>query len=367
MHVGPTSEFQDLIEAQVQRADALLRLDQFAAADAEASKVLSVDAEHVGAHLVRGAARLAQGQWTRGFEDWQWRERSSAADRLRRFVRQPRWTGDPLAGRTLLVYADDDVAATVHALRWLLPLRAQSGRIVLAVASTLVPLLTVNGVADTVRALSDPVPPHDVQAPLGDLPRLLGLTEDQTVKAPSTAYLRAPRVMDGAIAAWCATQPSAGVRIGLVWSTARAGSGESSASAVPFADFLPLLGRDDVSWMSLQLGERSADLAPWTRHVTILDPSALISHAGHVAQLLTQCDAILTIDDAIAHLAGALGKRTWVLLPYAGIGWRWASGLQGAPWYGSVELIRQREPGRWDDVMAQLGARCGGLAAAPRR
>jgi len=130
----------------------------------------------------------------------------------------------------------------------------------------------------------------------------------------------------------------------------------------------PLLRRDDVTWVSLQTGARATDLARLPRRVRVHDAAPSLTTFAHTAQLLLQLDAVITVDSAVAHLAGALGRRCWLMLPQVGLDWRWAAEHEEQRWYHSVEPVRQTTAGDWRQAVLALEAQVATLAtAAPER
>jgi tetratricopeptide (TPR) repeat protein len=350
-------------EAQANRSAALMFVGRYDEADAAAQAVLQRVPDHANAHFNRAMALLARGAWAEGWREYEWRERTTLLEGMRRKWTQPRWEGEPLAGRTILVHAEQGFGDTLQFVRWLVPLRATGARVILVAPSPLQSLLAGSEVADVVLSFTDPVPAHDVQVALTALPHRLALHSTSAVMAGSTPYLKVPAVMDAALAAWSAELPGDRPRIGLVW----AGSGthvNDMHRSIPLGVFEPLLKRTDVTWVSLQQGERAADLGKLPRRLTLQDPSALLTTFQRTGQLLRQLDAVITIDSAVAHLAGALGRRTWLLLPAVGLDWRWAAESTGQRWYASVEAIRQEKAGEWRGAMLEVQARLGGLVAA---
>jgi tetratricopeptide (TPR) repeat protein len=351
------------LEAQANRSAALMFVGRYDDADQAARSVVARAPEHANAHFNRAMALLARGDWVDGWREYEWRERTSLLDNMRRKWTQPRWEGEPLEGRTILVHAEQGLGDTLQFVRWLAPLRARGARVVLAVPTALQSLLAGSEVADVVVSFSDPMPAHDVQVALTSLPHRLGLHTAAAVMGSAAPYLKVPAVMDASLAAWCAELPGDRPRIGLVW----AGSGthvNDMHRSIPVGVFEPLLKRTDVTWVSLQQGERAVDLTKLPRRLSLQDPSALLTTFQRTGQLLRQLDAVITIDSAVAHLAGALGRRTWLLLPQVGLDWRWAAETPAHRWYASVEPIRQAAAGEWRQAVLEVQARLGGLVAA---
>jgi hypothetical protein len=223
-------------------------------------------------------------------------------------------------------------------------------------------------VADEVVAFGDPMPAHDVQVPLTALPHRLPLHADADVMGDGAPYLRPADGLAPPLAAFLEALPAGAPRIGLVW----AGSGthvNDMHRSIALGVFEPLLRRGDVTWVSLQTGDRAADLAALRRRLVVHDAAPLLTSFHETAQLLQQLDGVITVDSAVAHLAGALGIRCWLLLPRIGLDWRWAAEHDGARWYATVTSIRQDAPGGWGVVMPALQAvldAFSGRARAPR-
>ena len=282
---------------------------------------------------------------------------------MRRVWTQPRWEGESLAGRTVLVHAEQGFGDTLQFVRWLKPLRTLAARVVFVAPSALVTLLQGSDVADQVVAFTDALPPHDVQVPLTGLPHRLSLHTDEAVMGSGAPYLRAAPVMDAQLAAWCAELPHDRLTVGLAWAGSATHVNDRHRS-LSLGLLEPLLRRSDVTWVSLQTGERAGDLEKLPRRITVHDPTALLTSFGRTAQLVRQLDAVLTVDSAVAHLAGAFGRRCWLLLPRIGRDWRWAAEQNGRRWYTGVEPIRQQTPGEWREELQAVDARMTGLAAA---
>jgi hypothetical protein len=179
--------------------------------------------------------------------------------------------------------------------------------------------------------------------PLSSLPRLCG-----EMPAPG-AYLRADATR---VAKWAArlAPDSPGPRVGIVW----AGSPEhqnDSKRSVHFATFAPLLSVPGVRWVSLQRGTAQLQVAD----VAVYDAGSELDDFTETMGLLGALDLLITVDTAVAHLAGAMGRPVWILLPYAP-DWRWLLGRDDTPWYPTARLFRQSAPGDWAPVLARVRA-----------
>lgn len=254
-----------------------------------------------------------------------------------------RWRGEAAAGRTLLLQAERDDADTLQFCRYAPLVRERAGWVIVRCPAELAPLLSTLEGVDEVVATGRPLPPFDLFAPLLSLPAIFR-TQPEGVPA-RVPYLRA----DGQRAdAWRHRLPAEGLRVGLSW-VGHGENGETVAGgrldlpmlrpllACPGVRFVGLDGEvGDSRLMAFEFGGGERSLA---------DKAALLS----------TLDLVITADGPLAHLAGALGKPTWILLP-AGADWRWLRERADTPWYPRARLFRQRTSGHWDDVIARVGA-----------
>ncbi len=213
---------------------------------------------------------------------------------------------------------------------------------VLAAPESLHPVLRTLG--GGVQVISDDAipPPFDAHIPLMSLPLAFG-TALESIPA-QVPYLQAgPEV----VARWEARLgPAAGPRVGLVWSGSPAHENDRHRSIPPERLKPPL--SPGVDWVSLQKDALPQDPA-------VRDLSALIGDFGDTAALIALMDLVITVDTSVAHLAGAMGKPVWILLPF-NPDWRWLRDREDSPWYPSARLFRQRAPGGWESVIAEVKA-----------
>ncbi len=314
------------------------RLDEALAA-CEAAIALRPD--FAQAHWNRATACLLGGDFRTGFTEYEWRKRHDRFSRDFLDLPGPLWAGEALAGRTILVHAEQGLGDTIQFSRFL-PLLAERGaRVALACDARLIPLLrTLSGVAEVV-ARGGTLPPYDCWVDQMSLPRLFGLTPE-TIPAPG-GYLCADA---DRVAAWRAALPP-GRKVGLVWAGNPLHSNDRRRSLPP-AQLARLLGAArGFTFVSLQVGPRAAEAAG------LPDFSAHLTDYAATAALVAALDLIVTVDTSVAHLAGALGVPTWVMLPFAP-DWRWILGRNDTPWYASLRLVRQQRPGDWDGVVDEI-------------
>ena len=340
------------IEAWANLSAAFNFLDRYVEGVRAAEEALARAPQHAGAHFNRGVALLALGHWSEGWRAFGWRTRTALLGGRSAPSDAPVWDGGTRAGQTVLVYAEQGFGDTLQFVRYLPLVRARSMQVVLVCQRPLVRLLHAQQLADVVLPEGAALPPHDVQVSLSSLPEVLRLHTDAEVVVSDALYLHV-------------NTPSAAARygrprIGLVWAGHPTHVNDVHRS-IGLAPFTSLLARDEVQWVSLQAGPRSGEieslgLTPLFERAA-RDPRDFAETAATVATL----DAVITVDSAVAHLSGAMGVPTWLLLPRIGLDWRWMVGGppvdgEASPWYRSVRTVRQRTPRAWDDVMATVGA-----------
>lgn len=300
------------------------------------------------AHYNLGLMLLVAGRYEEAWPEWEWRFRADPA-LAQRFTR-PLWTGGPLAGRTLLVHAEQGIGDMVQFCRYV-PLLPRDGRVVLEVHKPLTGLLRqLDGVAEVV-AIGDPLPAHDLRCPMMSLPLALGLRRATDI--PSTVpYLRADPARVAAWRARVADLP--GRRVGVVWAGNPERMRMDRRRSVTVAALAPLAAVPGVSLVSLQKGPAAGQLPPGM----MADWTGDLDDFTATAALIETLDLVIGVDTAVLHVAGALGKPAWLLNRYDTC-WRWELGCTDSRWYPTLRQFRQTVPGVWDDVVARV---CAALA-----
>ena len=331
-----------LIEAHVSLGFILTAQGRLAEAIEALDGAVRAHPDNVQAHWNLATAALLAGDLPRGFAEYEWRKRH---DRFRRdFINLPGpiWDGGDPRGRTILVHAEQGLGDTIQFGRYLTLIARRGGTPVLACEPSLIPLL--NSIAG-VQVISkfDPLPPYDAWIDQMSLPRVFGTTLD-TIPCPA-GYLSANPEL---IAAHRATLPPTRC-IGLVW----AGNPlhRNDRRRTPPAGLFPPPGTFlDCHVVSLVPGRTLPGIAP---------PARPLTDYAETAALIAALDLVVTVDTSVAHVAGALGRPAWVLLPYAP-DWRWMLNRNDTPWYDSLRLFRQPSPGDWRSVIASVGAALAG-------
>lgn len=260
----------------------------------------------------------------------------------------PRWHGEPLAGKTVLVWTEQAFGDTIQFVRYLSLLAQQGARVLLY--NHLRPLQrllhSLPGVTACVDA-EDSVPAVDYQVPLLSLPGLFRTTA-ATIPHDMVPYL-APD--PASVRRWQRELPrKTGVRVGLCWAGRPEPDPRRSAT---LADLAPLCRLTGVTFYSLQLGEAAAQAISPPQGMYLQDLTTGIRDFEDTAALLLQLDLVISVDTSVAHLAGALGLPVCVLLPFVP-DWRWMLSRQDCPWYPTMRLFRQQRPGDWAGAVDEL-------------
>lgn len=291
---------------------------------------------------------LLQGNLEQGFRayDWRWR----AVPGLRRLpLAAPVWDGNDAAGKTILVADEQGFGDCLMFCRYLPLLRARGARVVYACSLPLAPLLHGWDGADQVIPITAAAQVAcDAHCSLLDLPQLMGTTPE-TIPA-NVPYLKAP---EGAAPEDVVATDH--LRIGLVWAGNPKHKHDSRRS-IALAQFSRIFGVPGVRYYNLLRPDdlRGDDAAQFVKY-DLVDRGAMFGDFADTARCVAALDLVITVDTAAAHLAGALGKAVWVLLPFAP-DWRWQTGRGDSPWYPGMKLYRQPQPGDWDAVLAQVRA-----------
>jgi tetratricopeptide (TPR) repeat protein len=331
-----------LAEAHASLGFLLTSTGRLAEAAAACDEAIRLRPEFAQAYWNRSFTELLAGDYARGWEDYEWRKRHDRFGKHFRRLAGPEWHGEALAGRRLLVFAEQGLGDTIQFARFLPLLRALGAHVMLACAPSLRTLLGQLPVE--VVAKDTTLPPYDLWIDQMSLPRLLGA--DAHGIPAAGGYLAADPLR---LAAWRGRLPP-GPLVGLVW----AGNPEHSNDArrsMPAASLAPLLACRRARFVSLQVGA-NPDVA---RRLGLIDCTAALTDFAETAALVSALDLVVAVDTSTAHLAGALGRPTWVVLPYAP-DWRWMVGRDDSPWYASMRLFRQRRPGDWSELIGRVVA-----------
>jgi len=337
-------------EALYNRANALRDLHRHRDAVDSYERALAIKPDYAAAHWNLADCRLLLGDFDRGWEEYEWRWKIDLAGHERTRFPQPLWLGDfDLRGRTILLYSEMGFGDTLLFCRYAKQVAALGARVVLQVQPALVPLLeSLEGVAQVV-ASGALLPAFDCQCPLMSLP--LAFKTNLGNLPAEIPYLRSDPAR---VAAWrrkLGTE-KARPRIGLVWSGSM--KLKNDRRSMPLAQMLRLVG-DWAEWLSLQTEVRAPDLPLLATRADLRDLGGQLTDFADTAALIDLLDVLVTVDTSIAHVAGAMGKPAWILLPFDPHDWRWMLDRHDSPWYPTARLFRQPVSGDWASVIGNVG------------
>jgi ADP-heptose:LPS heptosyltransferase len=286
---------------------------------------------------------LMRGELAQGFAAYEARKRlpeTPAPD-----FRQPAWDGGPVGGKRILLYPEQGLGDVLLFVRFARELKRRGATVIVLCQALLKDLLRTVDFIDHVVAEGEPLPEFDLHASMVSLPHLCRVDFDAL---PGEPYLRAPagsRIKLGRI-------DKARLRIGIYWA-GMPGRPQDRQRSVPFARFMELAGDRELLVFSLQGGVHQKDIQQFGAGGLVHDVGRGIFDFAEAATALSQLDLLISIDAPIAHLAAAMGLKTWVLLPST-VDWRWQLGGTRTPWYPTARLFRQPRPGDWDPVFADV-------------
>jgi len=332
-------------------ANALKDKREFDEAIAVYRQTIALSPDLAEAHNNLALALLVSGQFEEGWREHEWRWLCKSFPSPRRTFTRPRWNGSPLAGQTILVHAEQGFGDAIQFVRYVPVLAKRGGRVIFECPSELTRLMQRVTGMETIEIITrtklddSALPPFEVHAPLMSLPLLLAIPE------PAGDFPRPPyiRVEAALCNAWRARiKPSERLKVGLAWAGSLKHS-EDARRSISLRALTPLL-RSGAELYSLQFGDAAKQ--NW-------DGSGLIDLTGEsadfldTAALIWQLDLVICVDTAVAHLAGALGKPAWIMVP-ATPDWRWQRDREDSPWYPSLKLFRQSHTGEWDEVVTRV-------------
>jgi tetratricopeptide (TPR) repeat protein len=336
---------------------ALKEIGRFDEALACHERALSLQPEPTCAHWIHASARwnlsllrLLRGDFLEAWPDFEYQWQIFGA--VPRHIDRPRWDGSSLEGRTILLHPEQGLGDTLQFIRYAPMVKERGGTVLFECQPPLMRLLEGAGGIDQLIARGAPLPPFDVQAPLMSLPRLFGTTL-ATIPA-DIPYLSACPTL---VMQWRKELPP-GFKIGIAWQGNPGHAGDRRRS-VPLRYFECLAHLDGVRLISLQKGPGTEQLPQGignpSQAFSVLNLHDRLETFADTAAVMMNLDLIVTVDTAVAHLAGALGVPAWVLLPFAP-DWRWLLERSDSPWYPTLRLIRQSRQGDWGEVFDRLVA-----------
>lgn len=332
-----------------------LELDE---AVAVADQALALDPDFAEAHFEKAEALLLAGRMAEGWESYEWRFKLKQAEGMLPKTEKPQWDGAPLPENRLLIIADQGFGDCIQFGRLIPWAAARAPKPVLACSGELTGILRqIPGLGRIVNRWEQ-TGEYDAYIPLSGLPRLAGLGTDNI---PATGSYLTPRAE--LVTQWGETLdrlvPRGLRRIALVWA-GRPTHKNDKKRTLKLRQFAPLLARPDIAIVTVQKGEQIAQVGGYYGRAPLINLGPDIADFADTMAVLKNVERLITIDTSVAHIAGAIGVPTSVVLPYAP-DWRWLLKRDDTPWYDSVRLFRQTTPYVWTDVMERVADSLGPL------
>jgi len=330
----------DSADAHYNLALALRDMNRTDQALAVFEQTLKLKGDHVDCRWDRALCFLQKGDFKRGFDEYEWRwklERSPP-----RGFEQPLWDGSELKGKTILIHQEQGFGDMIQFARYVPMVKAKGGTVVVEVQPELARLFSVLDGVDKVVNKDSPLPKFDVYVPMISLARIFGTTPE-TVPA-DIPYLSAPDAHAVQLPASLGKQR----KIGISWA-GRPTHQNDKFRSIAFRQFVELLGVPGATIYGLQKGPMAAEVAENGCEALVLNLGGRLHDFADTAAVVAQLDLVISVDTALVHLAGALGKPVWNLLPFSA-DWRWQTSGDTSPWYPSMRLFRQDQPGNWEPV-----------------
>ena len=337
----------DYADAFTNRGIALQDLKRFDEALASFSRAIAIEPDCAEAHYQEAMCRLLIGDFEPGWRKQEWRWQSRQLKGARREFAQPLWLGtDEIAGKTILLHAEQGFGDTIQFARYAPLVAARGAHVVLEVQKSLRGLMQSLPGAAQVVSQGEQLPAFDVHCPLLSLPLATGTM-------PSvTPYLRPP---EDAVVAWSERLESARrPRVGIAWSGSATHKNDHNRS-IALESFRSCLTGIEAAFVSLQPHVRSSEATMLREAPGIVHFGGALQSFADTAALIANLDLVIAVDTGVAHLAGALAKPTWVILPYIP-DWRWLLDRDDSLWYPTMRLFRQDESRRWDSVLPRVRA-----------
>ena len=313
---------------------------------------LDIDSSDPEVHMGLASVLLLRGDFEEGWEEYEWRWELESLLPFKRNLIQPFWDGSPLDGKIILLYAEQGFGDAIQFIRYVDLIDNSSTSIIVECQPELVTLFEAMDSINQVIPRGETLPDYDVHAPLLSLPRLLN-TDLDTI--PNQVPYLSPSILETTIL----DDPSK-LKVGIVWATDSESEVEnwlmfaSASRSIELLDFAALFDFEACQFYSLQFDSARTDIIIYDLEDKIIDLGGSFDNFDDTRAAIMQLDLVISVDTAVAHLAGALGKPVWTLLPTVA-DWRWLCDRFDSPWYPTMKLFRQEETGNWDTVIQNVG------------
>ena len=316
-----------------------------------AHKALVIDPQMPGGHFALAEAWLLQGNFGPGWEEYEWRFRLKGVPKLMPKDEPPLWDGKAMPKGRLMLIADQGFGDCIQFGRYIPWAAQRCGELVIACSREMAPVISQLAPGAVLFDRWEDCPESVAHCPLSGLPRLHG-TDLATIPS-EIAYLHAdPK----AVAAWAERlnqlAPPSGRRIGVVWAGRPTHNNDANRS-IALKALAPICDLDGVTLVSLQKGPPQTQVGDYFGRAPLINLGPEIATFADTMAIIDSLDLVVSVDTSVAHLAAALGKPTWIMLPHA-CDWRWLLERTDSPWYPTVRLFRQPGHHRWTEVISTV-------------
>jgi tetratricopeptide (TPR) repeat protein len=310
---------------------------------------IAIDPTNPVAQFNLAVCYLLQGDYARGWPQYETRWQFEHLAGTEPMYVQPRWHGEDLKDKTILVIGEQGHGDCIQFSRFIFNLHAMGAKIKLQVTEGLIPLLGASSLLQSIGRYTDDLGEFDYWVPIMSIPGILGINLDNLPKLQN--YLNADA---GLAQEWLKRLgPKHRMRVGVSWS-GRKDSWINQHKSVPFPVILELIKNNpQYEWINLQV-DASAEEEEQLNQVGVTRYPGAIQSFADTAALMMYMDVVISVDTAISHLAGALGRPTWVMLNQYGLDWRWMLNRDDSPWYTTARLFRQPTRGDWTSVVKKI-------------
>jgi hypothetical protein len=324
-------------------------------------RAIALRPDFADAHWNLAQGLLTLGMFLEGWREYEWRwKRSGSTEPFRDFP-FPVWDGRDMGGRTLLIHAEQGMEDTIQFVRYCSVLQSLGVTLVLESHRELVRLFRPLPGIGMVIPQGEVLPECDAHLPMMSLPRVMQTTLETL--PGNVPYLVPPANLVEEWAKRIGTTGT-GVRVGIVWSDVPEVKNRPNRSC-PLSVFMSLQTVPGVTLFSLQSGDAAVELQVFPRSLRPVDLTDGIVDMADTAAIISHLDLIISIDTAVAHLSGAMGKPVWILIPRMA-DWRWMLEREDSPWYPTMRLFRQKSAGDWSGLMVDVRSALSSLVLLPR-
>ena len=344
-------------EILINKAHVLAECQEFDRALSIFAQAAAWEGKRAEASWCASLVRLRLGDFARGWQEYEWRWRQASWAPQRRGFAAPLWLGQaPLAGRTILLHAEQGCGDTLQFVRYAREVAALGATVLLEVQPALKPLLADVAGDAQIFARGEPLPWFEWHCPLMSLPLAFG-TSPETIPC-AIPYLKAPESRLRQFRALLG--PPRSLRVGIAWAGSPAHKNDHNRS-IGLARLGALLSTPAVELVSMQRELSPPEAAALSGNRNVLHVGGELRDFADTAALISLMDLVVSVDTSVAHLAGALGAPVWVLLPFTP-DFRWLLGREDSPWYPTARLFQQPRLGDWDSVLKRVCDELGLLA-----